>query len=212
MSEEMDEQRLAALELICERATGGPWVDLLHTYYERCEADRRQHGNRWYHGSKAASMPLVLIARNTTREGRPLDTEQIPRRVDKFDLQTVISLFWSTLPKRATVAVEGFLRDEDTRFITEARTALPEALAEIRRLRTQIGAASLMLEALEAAEEVGKLQRPFIDGINRGTAASHEVRQEASDRLRAATRRAYDLRVRALEAARTHTSGQGAPS
>lgn len=199
----MNEDRIAELEAVCERATGGPWIDLTKTYYARCEADRRQHGNRWYHGSKAASCPLVLIAQDDNRRGEPIDPEQIPRRVDKFDLKTVISQFWSALPKRTTSVSEGFLRPEDAAFITVARTALPEALAEIRRLRQLLGAAPLMLEALEANEEVAELQKPFIAGLNQSTTTSHEVKQEASDRLGAAQKRWWDLRNRALAAART---------
>jgi hypothetical protein len=65
-----------------------------------------------------------------------------------------------------------------------------------------VDVAPLMLEALEAAEEVARLQRPFVDGINRGSTASQEVIQEASDRLAAAQRRWWDLRIRALAAAR----------
>ncbi len=63
----------------------------------------------------------------------------------------------------------------------------------------------LMLEALEAAEEVARLQRPFVAGINRGSTASHEVKEEASNRLGEAQRRWWDLRRRALAAARALT-------
>jgi hypothetical protein len=62
----------------------------------------------------------------------------------------------------------------------------------------------LMIEALEANEEVARLQKPFVAGINRGSTASQEVIQEASDRLGAAQRRWWDLRTRALAAARAH--------
>jgi hypothetical protein len=60
----------------------------------------------------------------------------------------------------------------------------------------------LMLEALEANERVAQLQRPFVAGLNRGSTASHDVKQEAAERLGAAQRYWWEMRDRALSAAR----------
>ena len=130
----MNEDRLQALEALCQKATPGPWIDLARTYFERCKADKKNRGGRWYHGSMRQSSPLVLLVRDDDGYGRRIDPEHIPCCIDKFDLTTIISLFWSSLPRRTTSMGEGFFNPEDAAFIAEARTALPEALAEIRRL------------------------------------------------------------------------------
>lgn len=130
----MTDDELAAIEERASKATPGPWVDLMQTYFERCKADKREHGNRWYHGTQRSSCPLLLIVRNDYH-GEPIDPLDIPRRIDKYDLSDVLSLFWSSLPKRTTTMTEGFMRPEDAAFIAASRADVPALIAEIRRLR-----------------------------------------------------------------------------
>lgn len=88
-----------------------------------------------------------------------------------------------------------------------------DVLGEIRRLKAVEAIAMTMLDALEANVVVAELQKPFIAGINRGSSASDEVKQEASDRLGAAQKNWWKLRAIALEAAaplrRARPEGQG---
>jgi len=133
----MDEARLTALERICQKATPGPWRDLQPMYLERCKEDRRQYKRGWWHGTQRECSPLSLIVRDSY-QGEPIDLEDIPRRVDKFDLTTVIELWWSELPKKTTMMINGHFKPEDAAFIVAARSALPEALEEIRRLRAAL--------------------------------------------------------------------------
>jgi hypothetical protein len=154
MADRLDEIRARA-----DAATPGPWADLAETYYQRCQEDKRKQGGRWYHGSRRASLPLVLIAR-AEYHGEPIDPEDIPRRIDKFDLETIIGLFWSTLPKRTTVAIEGFFKPQDAAFIAAARSDIPYLLdrlaaseQEAARLRAERDAANARY-----AEQVQRLQ------------------------------------------------------
>lgn len=133
----MTDEQLAEIERRANAATPGPWIDLSRAYFERCKRDRRTHGNRWYHGSERASCPLALIVRDSV-QGKPFALEDIPRRVDRYDLKAVFSLFWSSLPKQAKSMMEGFFRPEDAAFITHARTDVPALIAEVRRLRAAL--------------------------------------------------------------------------
>jgi hypothetical protein len=205
----MDDARIAELEALCRRATPEPWIDLTETYRERCELDRKQYGNRWYHGTRSGSTPLALIAHGT-HHGKPIRPDDIPRRVDRWDLRAVFSMFWSSLPRSRTVATEGFLRPEDAAWICAARTALPEALAELKRLRSADAdpTADLLHRYLEAREEDRRVNTEFVDSIRPGRAASDEVKQASSDALLAARQRthvlyrALHLAVTGVEAAR----------
>lgn len=133
----MTDERLTEIEARITAATPGPWIDLMRTYFERCKADRRQHGNRWYHGSERDSTPLTLIVRDDVK-GERIDPEDIPRRVDKYEMTDIISLFWSSLPRRTTTMIEGFFKPEDAAFIVAARQDVPDLLAEVRRLRREV--------------------------------------------------------------------------
>lgn len=135
----MDDERIEELERVCERATPGPWVDYTDVYYEQCKKDRKQRG-RWYHGTERESQPIALIASGILPGLGPIKPEHFPVRVSKYDLQNVLSLFWSHLPKNLKTVYNMGLFSRDAEFITTARTALPEALAEIKRLKAEVAA------------------------------------------------------------------------
>ena len=131
----LTDEQIQEIESITEKATPEPWVDLTHEYYRRCEADKKKTG-RWYHGSRNASMPLTFIAQGT-HHGEPIDLDQIPRRLDRYELKTVFCVLWSDLPQRTRSVFNGFFRKEDMAFITRARSAIPALIETIRRLQDE---------------------------------------------------------------------------
>lgn len=138
---------LAAMEARAAAATPGPWADLRAMYREAMERHQNETG-RWYHGTKAASTPVTLLAhaacyrsgwdRDAGMEGHPLTAACFPAHMDYEDLKTVIGLRWSSL--RRTSTSEGYFHDEDADFIAHARADVPALLAEVRRLRALLAA------------------------------------------------------------------------
>ncbi len=118
-------------------------------------------------------------------------------------------------------------------FIAASREAVPALVAEVRRLRVELAileavadsidiereeaaatlprlvkAAPMMLAALEAHEAVLEQTRACVDSIGRGSSASDEVRQEASNQLVLANNRAWKMQRRALAVARGEDAAQ----
>lgn len=136
-------EQKAELRRLAEAATPGPWLDLTTIYFERMK-DYRKRTRKWWHGTQADSLPVVLIVSALVR-GERVNPEDIPQRVDYWDLNRVISWRWGMLPRRTESIGEGFFSPEDAAFVTASREAVPALLAEVERLEAALAEAHAAL-------------------------------------------------------------------
>ena len=107
----LTDAELAGLEELCGATTPGPW------YVRNLDDD--------------FGMSLVAVA-TTADTGRG-------ERWPKFDHREIIAATLVQHPRYADCADE--LWDQNAQFIADAREAVPRLIAEIRRLRQQLGSA-----------------------------------------------------------------------
>ena len=134
----MTDERLAQIKALCEKATPGPWRWMEDVFRQRYAVKTRTGKYRAKPGRSIRDTWIGLLL------GAPdgFVQEQIKKNgieatvasgmVDEYDFKGIFRLRWSDIRGEC---FSGMPRHEDCAFIAEARTIVPELIAEVERLR-----------------------------------------------------------------------------
>ena len=135
----MDDSRLAELDALCAAATPGPWAWDDHSYDDGQPAILLST----YHGPELPGFPMADDG-SANEDGTP-------------DLLLEKGVLLERISPEASSFCETPLGG-DLAFIAAARTALPELIAEVRRLRAELASAELQLSGFSewAGQQTGE--------------------------------------------------------
>ena len=135
----MTNEELDRLEKLASKATPGPWEwaeDRFNWKYRR----RKKDGTFAAKAGKRLtdSWVFCLVGPHSwCPPGRPVDPETgIPRGLDEHDYHHVMGLRWFHVKVKTLFNVSPSPADEA--FIAASRSAVPELIAEVRRLRAEL--------------------------------------------------------------------------
>lgn len=118
--------------------TPTPWVDYTRPMNAALKEYRKETGAGWHGTPKRDNEFLILVA-NNRHHGEDVNPEWFPGCIDCWDLNKVIMMRWSDLPRKCTSISTDLYGDHfNWRHIIACVNGAPSLIEEIRRLRQEV--------------------------------------------------------------------------